>query len=58
MDLLLFRHLRVDARWEDINQSEYEMLTVSERWLRDLQDDVIQHLQELLAGTNSFLGDD
>ena len=27
MDLLLFRHLLVDARWEDINQSEYEMLT-------------------------------
>ena len=48
----------MDVRWEDINQWEFEILTVRERWLRDLRADVIQHLQALLAGTNSFLGDD
>ena len=57
MDLLALRYL-VDARWEDINQSEFETLAVSERWRQDLQDDMIQHIQALLAGTNSFLRDD
>ena len=48
----------MDARWEDIDQSEFATLTVSERWLQDLRDEVTQHLQALLAGTKSFLRND
>ena len=37
------------------NKSEFETLLFSQSWLGDLQDEVVQHSQSLLAGTTSFL---